>query len=50
VLIEASQVGDFPTVVLMIIPFVILYVLATILLDFLYPLIDPRLLNAKGAE
>jgi peptide/nickel transport system permease protein len=50
VLIEASQVGDFPTVVLMIIPFVILYVLATILLDFLYPLIDPRLLHAKGAE
>ncbi|MCJ7568656.1 MAG: ABC transporter permease [Anaerolineales bacterium] len=49
-LIEAVQSGDFQHVVVMIIPLVFVFALMTILLDFLYPLIDPRLLNAKGAE
>jgi peptide/nickel transport system permease protein len=49
-LIEATQSGDFYRVVIMIIPLVLLFVLVTTLLDFLYPLIDPRLLTAKGAE
>ncbi len=50
VLIEAGQSGDLPLVVLMIIPFVLLYALTTMVLDFLYPLIDPRLVDAKGVE
>lgn len=49
-LIEAGQSGNLPLVVLMIIPFVLLYALTTFALDFLYPLIDPRLIDAKGAE
>ena len=49
-LLEAGQSGDFPRVVIMIVPLVVLFVLLTILLDFLYPLIDPRLMNVKGAE
>jgi peptide/nickel transport system permease protein len=49
-LIEAAQSGDFQRVVILIIPLVILYALSTILLDFLYPLVDPRLHNVKGVE
>ncbi|TFH37694.1 MAG: ABC transporter permease [Anaerolineales bacterium] len=49
-LIQAGQAGDFPRVVVMILPLVILFALSSILLDFLYPLIDPRLFNAKGVE
>jgi peptide/nickel transport system permease protein len=49
-LIGAAQQGDFQIVVIMTIPLVLLYVLVTILLDFLYPLIDPRLFTARGAE
>jgi len=49
-LIDAGQSGDFPRVVVMILPLVLLYALISILLDFLYPLIDPRLINVKGAE
>jgi peptide/nickel transport system permease protein len=49
-LIEAAQSGDFQLITIMIIPLVLLFVLVTILLDFLYPLIDPRLLTAKGVE
>jgi ABC-type dipeptide/oligopeptide/nickel transport system permease component len=49
-LIEASRSGNLPVVVLMIIPFVALYALITMVLDFLYPLIDPRLLDPKGVE
>jgi ABC-type dipeptide/oligopeptide/nickel transport system permease component len=47
-LIGAGQSGDLPRVVLMIIPFVLVYALVTIVLDFLYPLIDPRLLDVRG--
>jgi peptide/nickel transport system permease protein len=50
VLIQAAQQGDFQMVVTMIIPLVLLFALVTILLDFFYPLIDPRLLTARGAE
>jgi peptide/nickel transport system permease protein len=49
-LLDAAQSGNFQLIVLLIIPFVLIYALITILLDFLYPLIDPRLLSAKGAE
>jgi len=49
-LINAGQTGDFSRVVVMILPLVILFALITILLDFLYPLIDPRLIDVKGAE
>jgi ABC-type dipeptide/oligopeptide/nickel transport system permease component len=49
-LIEAGQSGNLPLVVLMIIPFVLLFALITMVLDFLYPLIDPRVLDAKGVE
>lgn len=50
VLIEAAQQRDYLMVVTMTIPLVLLYLLITILLDFLYPLIDPRVVNAVGAE
>ena len=49
-LIDAGQTGDFPRVVVMILPLVLLFALITILLDFLYPLIDPRLIDVKGVE
>jgi ABC-type dipeptide/oligopeptide/nickel transport system permease component len=49
-LIEAAQTGNLPVLVLMIIPFVLLYSLITMMLDFVYPLIDPRLLDPKGVE
>ncbi|MCK5318795.1 MAG: ABC transporter permease, partial [Anaerolineales bacterium] len=49
-LIQAMQSMDFQRVVVMITPLVLLFALMTILLDFLYPLIDPRLANAKGVE
>ncbi len=49
-LVQAAQSGDLPVVVLMIIPFVVLFALTTMLLDFLYPLIDPRVLDTKGVE
>ena len=50
VLVEAAQSGNLPTLVLIIIPFVLIYSLITMALDFLYPLIDPRLLDPKGVE
>jgi peptide/nickel transport system permease protein len=49
-LIDAGRGGDFPRLVVMILPLVLLFALVTILLDLLYPLIDPRLLDAKGAD
>ncbi len=49
-LIQAMQSMDFQRVVVMITPLVLLFALMTILLDFLYPLIDPRLVNPKGVE
>ena len=49
-ILDAAQSGNFQLIVLLIIPFVFIYALITILLDFLYPFIDPRLLTAKGPE
>ncbi len=49
-LIDAAQSGDFQLIILLTIPFVLIYALISILLDFLYPLIDPRLLTVKGTE
>jgi peptide/nickel transport system permease protein len=49
-MLDAAQSGNFQLLVLLIIPFVFIYALITILLDTLYPFIDPRLLTAKGPE
>jgi peptide/nickel transport system permease protein len=42
-LLESIQSGDINRVLVMILPLATLFILVNILLDFLYPLIDPRL-------
>jgi ABC-type dipeptide/oligopeptide/nickel transport system permease component len=48
ILLTAIQLQDTVTVVGMTLPLVLLFVLVNVLLEVLYPLIDPRLRGAEG--
>ena len=46
-LLTAIQIGDATTAIGMILTLALLFVLVNLILDFIYPRIDPRLRTAK---
>jgi len=47
-LLEAIQAQDTTTVVGMVLPLAVLFVLVNLFLEMLYPLVDPRLRAREG--
>lgn len=47
-LLQATQAGDIASVIVLVLPLAVLFAGVNILLELLYPLIDPRLLNSEA--